>query len=430
MNPEKFLQENFLKLSLIHETETTRIWLVKKIESDEKFVLRKVLRINLPYHEMLGLKQKNLPQIFYAEETDSETFVVEEFLHGMNLLEYVKLHGEFSEKTVTKFALELCDCLKILHTRKILHRDIKPSNLFLTDDGELKLIDFDAGRVEKNFQQNDTQIIGTPGFAPPEQYGFQQTDERADIYALGLTLKMLLGFENYHGIFETVLNKCTEFDPARRYKNISELKRAIELRNNYLRLKKFFIIGATAGIFFITLSFGMNFAESPQVEVVESEILQDSILKDSSQDKKIAETTLPVEEKTITQENFVESPPLEIFSPQYSSPQEIFEPAQEKITQPVVEKSSDKISELIEEYNKNPATYEVEKPQRSFENWRKNNYVSEGEEVQRKKFDEELKWIEIQQRTRNFVESLPEGMDRSKARHEFYKSELQRLNLK
>ena len=313
MNPEKFLQENFLKLSLIHETETTKIWLVKKIESDEKFVLRKVLRTNLPYREMLGLKQKNLPQIFYAEETDSETFVVEEFLQGMNLLEYVKLHGEFSEKTVTKFAFELCDCLKILHARKILHRDIKPSNLFLTDDGELKLIDFDAGRVEKIFQQNDTQIIGTPGFAPPEQYGFQQTDERADIYALGLTLKMLLGFENYHGIFETVLNKCTEFDPARRYKNISELKRAIELRSNYLRLKKFFIIGATAGIFFITLSFGMNFAESPQVEIVESEILQDSILKDSSQDKKIAETTLPVEEKTITQENFVEIPPPEIF---------------------------------------------------------------------------------------------------------------------
>ena len=243
---------------------------------------------------------------------------------------------------------------------------------------------------------------------------------------------MLLGFENYHGIFETVLNKCTEFDPARRYKNISELKRAIELRSNYLRLKKFFIIGATAGIFFITLSFGINFAESPQVEIVESEILQDSILKDSSQDKKIAVTTLPVEEKTITQENFVESPPPEIFSTQSSSPQKVFEPAepaQEKISQPAEEKSSDKISELIEEYNKNPATYEVEKPQRSFENWKKNNYVSEGEEVQRKKFDEELKWIEVQQRTRNFVESLPEGIDKAKARHEFYKSELRRLNL-
>ena len=432
MNPEQFLQENFLKLSLIHETETTKIWLVKKIGGEEKFILRKVERINLPYRAMLELEQKNLPKIFYATETESTTFVVEEFLQGMNLLEYVKLHGEFSEQTVIKFALELCDCLKVLHARKILHRDIKPSNLFLTEDGELKLIDFDAGRVGKTFQQNDTQIIGTPGFAPPEQYGFSQTDERADIYALGLTLRMLLGFENYHGVFEKVLNKCTEFDPARRYKNISEFKSAIEFRKNYKRWKKFLLAGAVAGIFIANLFFDMKSAETPQIEVVEQNLHVE----------KVAEEISPVEEKTAPQENiflqnnFPETQQAKIIyqetfsepAKNYSVPEKIPEPVEEKFTQPVQD-DKQKINQLIEDYNNNPATYNVELPRRNFENWKKNNYASESEEFQHKKFEEELKWIEVQQRTRNFTESLPEDVDKAKARHEFYKKELERLNL-
>ena len=425
MNPEKFLQENFLQLSLIHETATAKIWLVKKIGSDETFILRKVARINLPYREMLGLEQKNLPKIFFAEETESETFVIEEFLQGMNLLEYVKLHGEFSEQTVINFALELCDCLKILHARKILHRDIKPSNLFLTDNGELKLIDFDAGRVAKTFQQSDTQIIGTPGFAPPEQYGFSQTDERADIYALGLTLKMLLGFESYHGIFEKVLNKCTEFDPARRYKNISEVKSAIEGRKNYLRRKKFLIGSLTAGIFFVSLFFNMKSAETPQVELVEKNLPVE----------KVAEEILTVEEKItpqeniVLQENFPKTQHSKIIYQEISSEPAKNNPVPEKVSETVEEKTSDKITALIEEYNKNPATYEVEKPQKSFEVWKKNNYIEESEEIQQKKFDEEMKIIEVRQRMKNFEESLPEDVDKAKARHEFYKSELKRLNL-
>lgn len=422
MTPEKYLRKNYLKLQLIHKTDTTEIFLIEKISTQEKFILRKVERINLPYKALKNIVQKNLPKIFYAEENKSATFVVEEFLQGMNLLDYIKLHGEISEEKIIKFALELCDCLEVLHSKKILHRDIKPSNLFLTEDGEIKLIDFDAARIGKEFQQNDTEIIGTPGFAPPEQYGFRQTDARTDIYALGLTLKILLGFENYHGFLKKILDKCTEFDPARRFGSAKELKRAIILQKKYSRIKNLLLVSFSGIIISGVIFFDINLVESPQPEKIQVE-------------EKISEKNLPVEEKVFEEvpEIYKKYQPQKIFIQERNS-----EPIQEQIVEKFFAEEEritnyntkkDKIKQLIENYNKNPETYNVELPRISFENWKRNNYVSEGEEVQRKKFEEELKWLELQQRTKNFEKSLPEDVDKAMARHEFYKNELERLNL-
>lgn len=401
MQVEKFLRENFIKLSLIHETEITKIWLVKKISDDEKFVLKIISRRNLPYSRMLNVEQKNLPKIFFVTESESETFVLEEYLQGLNLLEYVKLHGAFSEQTIIKFADELCECLKVLHARKILHRDIKPSNLFLTDAGELKLIDFDAGRFSKNNQENDTQIIGTPGFAPPEQYGFQQTDDRADIFALGMTLKLLLGFENYHGILSPILDKCTEFDPARRYKNVSELQSALRFRKNYFRLKKFLISTAAAGIISINLLFNINLAETPQFEI-------------------------PAEEKNIPTE-IIEEPPTEIIYYENDS-----EPVQE-ISEPV-EEETDRVAELITNYNGNPENYNVEinkMSRKDFDSKMQNLNLSDEESAAA--YDEYYRKVEISNRTREFMKSLPEDLsaeEKNRAHHEFYESEKKRMNIK
>lgn len=408
MQVEKFLQENFIKLSLIHETETTKIWLVKKISTDEKFVLKIISRRNLPYSRMLNIEQKNLPKIFLATETESETFVLEEYLQGLNLLEYIKLHGEFSEQTIIKFADELCECLKVLHARKILHRDIKPSNLFLTDAGELKLIDFDAGRFSKNNQENDTQIIGTPGFAPPEQYGFQQTDDRADIFALGMTLKLLLGFENYHGILSPILDKCTEFDPARRYKNVEELQSALRFRKNYFRLKKFLISTAAAGMISISLLFNMKFAETPQFKIPAEEKIS------------------VVEEKNIPTEIIEELQPEIIYYENYSEPvQEISEPVEEK---------TDRVAELITNYNDKPENYNVEvnkMSRKEFDSKMQNLNLSAEESAAA--YDEYYRRVEISNRTREFMESLPEDLsaeEKNRAHYEFYKSEKKRMNIK
>ena len=83
----------------------------------------------------------------------------------------------------------MCDGLKELHEQKIIHRDIKPSNMILQADGRIRLIDFDAARIFKDNKATDTELLGTKDYAPPEQYGFGQTDPRSDIYSLGVTIK-------------------------------------------------------------------------------------------------------------------------------------------------------------------------------------------------------------------------------------------------
>ena len=124
-------------------------------------------------------------------------------------------------------ALELCRCLAFLHGHHIIHRDIKPSNLFLTENQQLKLLDFDAARICKDNQQADTVCLGTKGFAAPEQYGCQPTDGRSDIYSLGVTLRVLLG-EGYEGALSSILDRCTEFDAKRRFQRVEDLAAALQ----------------------------------------------------------------------------------------------------------------------------------------------------------------------------------------------------------
>ena len=126
-----------------------------------------------------------------------------------------------------KILIELCDALDALHSAKIVHRDIKPSNIIITKDEHIKLIDFDASRIEKVVKDRDTQILGTEGFAPPEQFGFSQTDSRSDIYSFGVTMNLLLG-EN-SAPFNKIIKKCKALDPDDRYDSISAVKTAIRL---------------------------------------------------------------------------------------------------------------------------------------------------------------------------------------------------------
>lgn len=77
-------------------------------------------------------------------------------------------------------------------TPPIVHRDIKPSNIILTEDGRIVLIDLNAARLDDKNRSHDTQLIGTAGFAAPEQYGFAASSPRADLYAAGILTRVLL----------------------------------------------------------------------------------------------------------------------------------------------------------------------------------------------------------------------------------------------
>ncbi|MBR4904092.1 MAG: protein kinase [Selenomonadaceae bacterium] len=141
----------------------------------------------------------------------------------------------------------MCDGLKELHEQKIIHRDIKPSNMILQGE-RIRLIDFDAARIFKEGKESDTKLLGTKGYAPPEQFGHGQTDNRSDIYSLGVTMKTLLG-ENCDGRLKKILDKCTELDPKNRFQNVDELKLALTADEPRSHKKIAAIILITAGIF-------------------------------------------------------------------------------------------------------------------------------------------------------------------------------------
>ena len=90
-------------------------------------------------------------------------------------------------------------------------------------------IDFDAARIVKEHSGEDTMHLGTKGYAPPEQFGYGQTDARSDIYSIGITLRESMP-EEYDGYLAKIFARCTEIDPDRRYRNVQTLRRAVALR--------------------------------------------------------------------------------------------------------------------------------------------------------------------------------------------------------
>ena len=147
----------------------------------------------LPYKKLKEHPQPIAPKVIYCSESDGETLIVEEYVQGESLLERLEQGRNLTEKEAEHILLQLCDGLQYLHEQGIIHRDIKPSNLILQNGGIIRLIDFDAARTVKEDKSEDTRFLGTKGYAPPEQFGYGQTDERSDIYSVGITMQKMLG---------------------------------------------------------------------------------------------------------------------------------------------------------------------------------------------------------------------------------------------
>ncbi|GHO93496.1 hypothetical protein KSF_035440 [Reticulibacter mediterranei] len=193
-----------------------------------------------------GLNHPNLPTFYGFFSENQRHFLVMEFIDGRTLEDLLEQNrGPFSERRVLGWARQLCDVLEYLHSQNppVIFRDMKPGNAMLTRDGQVKLIDFGIARLFRPTGSVDTQLLGTPGFAPPEQYGSAQTDERSDIYSLAMTLYQLLTDklpETGFGLKDVradnprislavarALEKAAEMDADDRYDDIAEFRRAL-----------------------------------------------------------------------------------------------------------------------------------------------------------------------------------------------------------
>lgn len=225
------------------------------------------------------MKSDPLPR--YVEEFRSETMrcTVREYVEGETLNSYAA-HHPMSAEEILRIGIALCDQLHALHSLvpPVIHRDVKPQNIIVRDDGTPVLIDFGISRVHSE-KKADTVVFGTEGFAPPEQYGFAQTDGRSDIYSLGMVLNWLMqgsgDIRKGTGGLERVIRRMTAFDPEHRYASALHARKALEHAMPAERRRRMILAGAAllfliilsgAAVFLLRPSSAPVFFENPLVE--------------------------------------------------------------------------------------------------------------------------------------------------------------------
>ena len=177
----------------------------------------------------------NVASVFGYTEIDSLPYSVNEFVCGSTLEEYVTYNGRLSDDEIRRITLGICSGLSAVHKLGIVHRDITPSNIIIKDDGTAVITDFGISRLTDASKSKDTQILGTAGYAAPEQFGFRQTSAGADIYAVGALINYMaegvLPSEHLtDGAFRKIVLKCTRMEETKRFADAGELAAAIDRR--------------------------------------------------------------------------------------------------------------------------------------------------------------------------------------------------------
>ena len=165
------------------ESPRGSVRLIRHLASGRRFILRRFSGNGEVYRRLLDISCRYLPAIYEAAEQNGENLVIEEFIEG-DTLDFLLEGALFTPQETKQIVKQLCQGLWVLHSMAAVHRDIKPENVILRGHDAV-LIDFDAARLHKPKAEADTQVLGTTGFAAPEQYGLSQSDARTDIYSLG-----------------------------------------------------------------------------------------------------------------------------------------------------------------------------------------------------------------------------------------------------
>ena len=214
----------------IKNSERGCVSLLQNKQNGTRFIFRHYQGSGEVYRKLLSVSCRNLPKIMEAAEQDGMVAVLEEYIQGDSLA-FLLAGACFTPAEARKITFQLCNALWVLHSLGAVHRDIKPENVIVRGS-EAILIDFDASRIFKSGTNQDTQILGTTGYAAPEQYGITQTDERADIYSLGVLLNIMLtgkhpSKELASGRLGRIVQKCTMVNPKKRYKSVLYLMEAL-----------------------------------------------------------------------------------------------------------------------------------------------------------------------------------------------------------
>ena len=191
----------------------------------KKVVNEKIYKI---YKKISDIECKYMPKIIDTIKAEDEYIIIEEFIKGDSVDYLIKQNGVFSEEKAVSYIIDIGEALKQIHGRNIVHRDITPNNVIIDENDSAVLLDFDIARMEDKSESRDTTLLGTAGFASPEQYGFAPTDTRGDIFSMGALLNFMLTGDVVQkkiytktGLYN-VISKSIQIDPENRYNRIEE----------------------------------------------------------------------------------------------------------------------------------------------------------------------------------------------------------------
>lgn len=221
---------------LVKETATGILCVLKWGRKIQAEMLRNEMEILQKLTEM-GLT--GIPKGYRIFEENGGVYLLREYIEGTPLSQMVMQKGGIQERELCKISLKICQAVEDFQKLEdpMIHRDIKPENIVVTPTGETVFIDFGTMRSYKKDSQRDTFVVGTRGTAASEQYGYRQTDQRTDVYAIGQTMLYMVT-ESYEldqlseckisRKLKKIIEKACSFEPDKRYADAAELRKAIE----------------------------------------------------------------------------------------------------------------------------------------------------------------------------------------------------------
>lgn len=261
------MQEHWTVYECLKESEDSSTFLVKETVTGILCVLKwgrnrqaEFLRNEMEIMEkMADRKLSGVPKAYRIFEENGEVYLVREYIEGMSLAQMVLQKGGISEAEICRISRKICQTAEQFQNpdEPMIHRDIKPENIVVTPGGEVVFIDFGTMRSYKKDGSRDTFVVGTRGTAAPEQYGYTQTDQRTDVYAIGQTMLYMVS-ESYEmnqlsecavsRRMKKIIEKACSFEPDKRYGDAAQLRRAVEKCQANNRKKVYKKAGAVFGL--------------------------------------------------------------------------------------------------------------------------------------------------------------------------------------
>ena len=261
------MQEHWTVYECLKESEDSSTFLVKETATGILCVLKwgrnrqtEFLRNEMEImKKMADRKLSGIPKAYRIFEENGEVYLVREYIEGMSLAQMVLQKGGISEAEICRISRKICQTAEQFQNpnEPMIHRDIKPENIVVTPGGEVVFIDFGTMRSYKKDGSRDTFVVGTRGTAAPEQYGYTQTDQRTDVYAIGQTMLYMVS-ESYEmnqlsecavsRRMKKIIEKACSFEPDKRYGDAAQLRRAVEKCQANNRKKVYKKTGAVLGL--------------------------------------------------------------------------------------------------------------------------------------------------------------------------------------